>query len=72
MINFNLFFSNKFTVFSLTEDITMLELKANVMNMVDLELYDFNLYLCGFGFVEGCLDLPLSCFEFGKKYIYSR
>jgi hypothetical protein len=69
MINFNLFFSNKFTVFSLSEDVTMLELKANVMNIVDLEINDFNIFLGGFGFIEGCLDLLLSCFEFGKNIL---
>lgn len=66
MINFNLFFSNKFTVFSLTEEFSMLEVKANVMNIIDLELNDFNLFLCGFGYVENSLDLPLACFEFGR------
>lgn len=66
MINFHLYFNNTATVLSLNEENSMLELKANVMNIVDLEMNEFNLLLCGFGYIEGSLDLPLCCFEFGK------
>ena len=72
MINFHLTYNNTSTVFSLSEDISMLELKLNIMNIIDLELNDFNVILSGFGFIEESLDLSLACFSFGKNFIKNR
>ena len=72
MINFHLHYNNTSTVFSLFEDQTMLELKANIMNIIDIELNDFTVILAGFGYIEESLDLSIACFNFGLNFIKNR
>ena len=66
MVDFVVYVNQSKTVkINLTEDKTLLELKVVVMNVVDLEMTDFNVLLVGFGFVEESLDLTIECLAFG-------
>ena len=69
MINFHVHYDNTSNVLNLSDQISLLELKIHIMNVTEYELNDFDVIICGFGYIEGCLDLTLNCFEFGNIHL---
>ena len=67
MVNFKIIYSSNKFEFNVKKETTILEIKMNLMGMLDLNIEDFEMLLENVGLIdlEEMLELPLECLDLG-------
>ena len=67
---FNIIYSTNKLELPISPEITIMELKMNIMGILDLDMNDFLMLLENVGNIdmEEMLELPLVCLDLSNKY----
>ena len=70
MLMFNIIYSTNKLELPISPEITIMELKMNIMGILDLDMNDFLMLLENVGNIdmEEMLELPLVCLDLSNKY----